>query len=150
MSTVESSIDVNVDVTTCYNQWTQFESFPQFMENVRSVSQLDDRRLHWMAEIAGETKEWDAEIIEQIPDQRIAWSSISGEPNGGVVTFQSLGDTMTKVHLRMDYSPEGFLESAGDVLGVVDRRVRGDLERFKRFIESRGEETGSWRGTVAA
>jgi uncharacterized membrane protein len=120
------------------------------MDNVRSVTQLDDRRLHWVAEIAGETKEWDAEIIEQIPDQRIAWSSISGEPNGGVVTFQSLGDTLTKVHLRMDYSPEGFLESAGDMLGLVDRQVKGDLERFKRFIESRGEETGAWRGTVAA
>jgi uncharacterized membrane protein len=150
MSTVESSIDVNVDLTTTYNQWTQFESFPQFMENVRSVIQLDDRRLHWVAEIAGKTKEWDAEIVEQIPDQRIAWSSVSGEPNGGVVTFQRLGETLTKVHLRMDYSTEGFLESAGDRLGVVDRQVRGDLERFKRFIESRGEETGAWRGTVAA
>jgi uncharacterized membrane protein len=150
MSTVESSVDVNVDVTTAYNQWTQFESFPQFMENVQSVTQLDDKRLHWVAEIAGKTKEWDAEIVEQLPDQRIAWTSISGEPNGGVVTFQSLGDTVTKVHLRMDYSTEGFLESAGDLLGVVDRQVKGDLDRFKRFIESRGEETGAWRGTVAA
>jgi uncharacterized membrane protein len=150
MSTVESSIDVNVDVTTAYNQWTQFESFPQFMENVRSVHQLDDRRLHWVAEISGETKEWDAEIVEQIPDQRIAWSSISGEANGGVVTFQSLSDTSCKVHLRMDYEPQGMMEKAGDALGIVDRQVRGDLERFKEFIESRGEETGEWRGTVAA
>jgi len=149
MATVESSIDVNVDLTTAYNQWTQFESFPQFMENVKSVHQLDDRRLRWVAEIGGQTREWDAEIVEQIPDQRIAWSSVSGEPNGGIVTFQSLGDTTTKVHLRMEYEPQGLLESAGDLLGVVDRQVKGDLERFKRFIESRGEETGSWRGTVA-
>ncbi len=150
MATVESSIDVNVDLTTAYNQWTQFESFPQFMENVKSVQQLDDRRLHWVAEIGGQTREWDAEIVEQIPDQRIAWSSVGGEPNGGIVTFQSLSDTTTKVHLRLDYEPQGFLESAGNVLGVVDRQVKSDLERFKRFIESRGEETGSWRGTVAA
>ena len=150
MATVESSIDVNVDLTTAYNQWTQFETFPQFMENVKSVRQLDDRRLHWVAEIGGQTREWDAEIVEQIPDQRIAWSAVGGEPNGGIVTFQSLGDTTTKVHLRMDYEPQGILESAGDLLGVVDRQVKGDLERFKRFIESRGEETGSWRGTVAA
>jgi uncharacterized membrane protein len=150
MATVESSIDVNVDRSTAYNQWTQFESFPQFMENVKSVQQLDDRRLHWVAEIGGDTREWDAEITEQIPDQRIAWSSISGEPNGGVVTFQSLGDTTTKIHLRMDYEPHGMMEKAGDLLGVVDRQVKNDLERFKRFIESRGEETGSWRGSVAA
>ena len=150
MATVESSIDVNVDRTTAYDQWTQFESFPQFMDGVKSVRQLDDRRLHWVAEIGGETREWDADIIEQIPDQRIAWSSTSGEPNGGVVTFQTLGDKMTKVHLRMDYEPQGLTEKAGDLLGIVDRQVEGDLERFKRFIESRGEETGSWRGTVAA
>ena len=150
MATVESSIDVNVDRTTAYDQWTQFESFPQFMDGVKSVRQLDDRRLHWVAEIGGETREWDADIIEQIPDQRIAWSSTSGEPNGGVVTFQTLGDKMTKVHLRMDYEPQGLTEKAGDLLGIVDRQVKGDLERFKRFIESRGEETGSWRGTVAA
>ena len=149
MATVESSIDVNVDLTTAYNQWTQFESFPQFMENVKSVHQLDDRRLHWVAEIGGQSREWEAEIVEQIPDQRIAWSSVSGEPNGGIVTFQSLGDTTTKVHLRMEYEPQGLLESAGDLLGVVDRQVKGDLERFKRFIEARGEETGSWRDTVA-
>jgi len=150
MATVESSIDVNVDVSTAYNQWTQFESFPQFMENVTSVRQLDDRRLHWVAEIGGETREWEADITEQIPDQRIAWSSISGEPNGGVVTFQSLGDTTSRVHLRMDYETQGLMEKAGDLLGVVDRQVKGDLERFKLFIEGRGEETGSWRGTVAA
>ena len=150
MATVESSIDVNVDVSTAYNQWTQFESFPQFMDTVRSVRQLDDRRLHWVADIGGQTREWDADITEQIPDQRIAWSSTSGEPNGGVVTFQSLGDTMSRVHLRMDYETQGMVEKAGDLLGVVDRQVKDDLERFKRFIESRGQETGSWRGSVAA
>ena len=150
MATVESSIDVNVDCTTVYNQWTQFESFPQFMENVKSVQQIDDTHLRWIADVGGETREWDAEIVEQIPDQRIAWSSISGEPNGGVVTFQPLSDTSTKVHLRLDYEPQGVMEKAGDLLGVVDRQVKGDLERFKRFIESRGTETGGWRGTVAA
>jgi uncharacterized membrane protein len=150
MATVESSIDVNVDLTTAYNQWTQFETFPQFMENVESVQQTDDRHLHWIAEIGGQRREWDAEIVDQIPDQRIAWASISGEPNGGVVTFQSLGDQLTKVHLRLDYEPQGMMEKAGDLLGVVDRQIKGDLERFKQFIESRGEETGSWRGTVAA
>lgn len=150
MSTAESFIDVNVDVTTAYNQWTQFESFPLFMEDVRTVHQIDDRRLHWVAEIGGETKEWDAEIVEQIPDQRIAWSSIGGEPNGGVVNFQSLSDTSCRIHLRMDYAPQGTKEKAGEVLGVVNREVSGDLERFRRFIESRGEETGEWRGTVAA
>jgi uncharacterized membrane protein len=150
MATVESSIDVNVDCTTAYNQWTQFESFPQFMENVRSVQQTDDTHLHWVADIGGGTREWDAEIVEQIPDQRIAWSSVSGEPNGGVVTFQPLSDTITKVHLRLDYEPQGVMEKAGDMLGVVDRQIKGDLDRFKRFIESRGTETGGWRGTVAA
>ena len=150
MASVESSIDVNVDVTTAYNQWTQFESFPQFMDNVRGVTQLDDRHVHWVAEMGGQVREWDAEITEQIPDQRIAWTSVSGTPNGGIVSFQPLGDTMCRVHLRMDYEPEGVLESAGDFLGVVDRQVKGDLERFKRFIESRGQETGGWRERIAS
>lgn len=150
MATVESSIDVNPDLTTAYDQWTQFESFPQFMHGVKSVRQLDDRHLHWVAEIGGQTREWDAEIVEQIPDQRIAWSSVGSEPNGGIVTFPSLGDRTTKVHLRLEYEPQGLLENAGDLLGLVDRQVKGDLERFKRFIETRGEETGGWRGTVAA
>jgi len=150
VSTIEESVEVEVPVSTAYNQWTQFETFPQFMENVESVQQTDDRHLHWRAEVGGQRREWDAEIVDQIPDRRIAWSSISGEPNGGVVTFQSLGDQLTKVHLRLDYEPQGMMEKAGDMLGVVDRQIKGDLERFKQFIESRGEETGSWRGTVAA
>ena len=149
MSTVESSIDVNADLTTCYDQWTRYETFPRFMQHVRSVRRLDDRRLHWVIEIGGETREWDAEIVEQVPGQRIAWSSIGGAPDGGVVTFQSLGDTMTKVHVRMDFAPGDFPESAGDALGAVDRRLRSDLERFKRLVESRGKETGARRGGAA-
>ena len=150
MASVEASIDVNVDVTTAYNQWTQFESFPQFMENVRSVTQLDDRHLHWVAEIGGQVREWDAEITEQIPDQRIAWTSVSGAPNSGIVTFQPLGDNICRVHLRLDYEPEGMMESAADFLGVVDRQVKNDLERFKQFIESRGQETAGWRERIAS
>jgi uncharacterized membrane protein len=150
MASVESSIDVRVDVTTAYNQWTQFESFPQFMENVRSVTQLDDRHLHWVAEMGGQVREWDAEITEQIPDQRIAWTSVSGTPNGGIVTFEPLADGMCRVHLRMEYQPEGVIESAGDFLGLVDRQVKNDLERFKQSIESRGEETGGWRERIAS
>ncbi len=149
MATVEESIEVNVDVSTAYDQWTQFETFPEFMEAAKSVVQLDDKHLHWVVEMAGQTREWDAEITEQIPDQRIAWSSLSGEPNSGYVTFERLGDKTCRVRLRIDYQPEG-LERAGDMLGSIERQVEGDLLRFKTFIESRGEATGSWRGTVAA
>ena len=149
MAHVEDSIDVNRDLSTVYNQWTQFESFPQFMEGVESVTQLDDTHLHWVAKIGGDRKEWDAEITEQVPDQRIAWTATTGAPNGGIVTFQSLGSSSTKVTLRLDYEPQGMMEKAGDMLGVVDRQVKNDLERFKEFIESRGEETGGWRGEIA-
>jgi uncharacterized membrane protein len=150
MATVESSIDVKAGVATAYNQWAQFESFPEFMENVHSIKQTDNRRLHWVAEIAGKTREWDAEIVEQIPDQRIAWASISGKPNRGVVTFQPLSDHRCRVHLRMEYEPRGAMERVDAVLGLVDRQAKGDLERFKRFIESRGEATGEWSGAIAA
>jgi uncharacterized membrane protein len=149
MANVEGSIDVNRDVSTVYNQWTQFESFPQFMEGVQSVTQLDDSHLHWVAYVAGERREWDAEITEQIPDQRIAWTSVSGAANGGIVTFQSLGSESTKVTLRLDYEPQGMMEKAGDMLGVVERQAKDDLQRFKEFIEARGEETGGWRGKIA-
>ncbi len=149
MASVEESIDVNVDVTTAYNQWTQFEEFPQFMDGVKSVTQLDDKHLHWVADIAGETREWDAEITEQIPDQRIAWTSTSGQANGGIVMFSPLGSNSCKVTLRIEYQPEGFMESAGSMLGLVGGQVRGDLERFKEFIERRGQETGGWRGEIA-
>ena len=148
MANVERSIDVNVPVRTAYNQWTQFEEFPRFMEGVESVTQLDDRRLHWVAAIAGKCEEWDAEITEQTPDQRIAWTNTTGAKNAGVVTFHHLSDTTTRVMLQLDYEPEGLVENAGSALGFVERRVRGDLERFKQFIEARGQETGAWRGEI--
>jgi uncharacterized membrane protein len=148
MSTIEKSIEVNVPVRTAYNQWTQFEEFPRFMAGVKDVKQLDDRQLHWKAEISGLEKEWDAEIIEQTPDQRIAWTSRGGFMNGGVVTFHRLSDARSMVMLQMWYDPQGFLENTGDALGIVSSRIQGDLERFKEFIEQRGHETGSWRGQV--
>lgn len=148
MATVEKSIDVDVPVSTAYNQWTQFETFPQFMEGVEQVRQLDDRRLHWRAEIGGKTKEWDAEITEQIPDQRIAWRSIAGAPNAGVVTFHRLAENRTRIMVQMEYEPDGIMESIGDAVGVASGRVSGDLDRFKAFIESRGTATGAWRGEV--
>ncbi|HEX6139163.1 MAG TPA: SRPBCC family protein [Candidatus Limnocylindria bacterium] len=148
MSTVEKSIEVNVPLSTAYNQWTQFEDFPRFMEGVKSVQQLDDTHLHWKAEIAGQQKDWDAEITEQHPDERVAWRSTSGASNAGVVTFHRISDDVTRVTLQMDVDPEGFLENAGDALGLLDGRVKGDLERFKEFIEERGAPTGAWRGNV--
>jgi uncharacterized membrane protein len=148
MSTVEKSIEVNVPVNTAYNQWTQFEEFPQFMEGITEVKQLDETHLHWRAKIAGKEKEWDAEIAEQIPDQRIAWRSTSGALNAGVVTFHRIADNTTRIMVQMDYEPEGISESVGDATGVFSRRVSGDLERFKEFLESRGQETGAWRGNV--
>ena len=148
MATIEKSVDVDVAVRTAYNQWTQFEDFPRFMEGVREVRQLDDRRLLWRAAVAGKDKEWEAEITEQTPDQRIAWTSRAGARNAGVVTFHRLGDNRTRIMLQVEYDPEGVVESVGDALGVVQSRVQGDLERFKRFIESRGRETGAWRGEV--
>jgi uncharacterized membrane protein len=150
MASIEQSIEVDVPVTTAYNQWTQFEDFPKFMEGVKSVRQLDDRRLRWHAEVAGRDKEWDAEITEQHPDERIAWRSTSGAPNAGVVTFHRLSDTRTKIMLQLDYEPEGATETVGDALGIVTMRVKGDLARFKEFMEARGRETGAWRGDIPA
>src|SRR5919206_4114871 len=147
-SSIEKSIEVNVPVHTAYNQWTQFESFPEFMEGVEEVRQLDHQRLHWRARIGGKEKEWDAEIVEQQPDQRVAWRSLSGAANDGVVTFEPIDADTTRVTLALDYDPEGFLENVGDALGLVSRRVEGDLNRFKEFIESRGAETGAWRGEI--
>jgi uncharacterized membrane protein len=148
MSTIVESIDVKVPVRTAYNQWTQFESFPQFMEGVERVDQLDDARLHWVAKVGGKTKEWDARITEQTPDQRVAWTATEGAENAGVVTFHRIDDATTRVTVQMDLDPEGPLENIGDAIGVPDRRVKGDLERFKEFIESRGGETGAWRGEI--
>lgn len=148
MARVEQSIEVKVPIKTVYNQWTQFEEFPQFMDKVESVQQLDDKRLHWKASMAGKTEEWDAVISEQIPDERIAWTSTSGATNAGVVTFHYIDPNTTRVMLQLDYEPEGFVEKAGSALGVPQKQIEGDMERFKKFIEARGTETGAWRGEV--
>jgi uncharacterized membrane protein len=148
MSSIEQTIEVDVPVSVAYNQWTQFEEFPRFMEGVEAVRQLDDTHLRWTAEIAGVRREWDAEITEQRPDQRVAWRATTGTENAGIVTFQSLEGTRTKVVLQLDLEPEGLVEQVGDKLGFVERRASGDLERFKEFIEERGSATGAWRGEV--
>jgi uncharacterized membrane protein len=148
MAHAEESIEVNVPVRTAYNQWTQFEQFPQFMEGVKEVRQLDDKRLMWHAEIAGKDERWEARITEQEPDRVIAWQSTSGAPNGGRVTFQPIGNDRTRVTVRLEYEPRGPVEKAGDALGIVDRQVKNDLDKFKEFIESRGSETGAWRGEI--
>lgn len=149
MSVIEKSIELNVPVGTAYNQWTQFEEFPRFMEGVEHVQQVDDKHLHWKASIGGKQKEWDAVITEQIPDQRIAWISQGGAKNGGTVTFSKTAENTSTLSLRMEYEPEGAVEKTGDIIGIVSTRVEGDLQRFKEFIESRGQETGAWRGKVA-
>jgi len=149
MSTIEKSIDVEVPVHTAYNQWTQFEEFPQFMEGVEAVRQLDNQRLHWRANVGGKVEEWGAVITEQHPDERIAWKNTTDASNAGVVTFHLLSDTTTRVMLQLEYDPQGVVENVGDMLGVVSRRIAGDLERFKEFIEARGQETGAWRGRAA-
>jgi uncharacterized membrane protein len=148
MSKILESIDVDVPVRVAYDQWTQFEEFPRFMEGVKQVEQLTDTMLRWTASIAGVEKTWQAEITEQSPDQRIAWNATSGAENAGVVTFHRLDDERCRVTLQLDVDPEGLLESAGDALGFVQRRAKGDLERFKAFIEQRGTPTGAWRGEV--
>lgn len=148
MASIQKAIEVNVPVSMAYNQWTQFEDFPEFMDGIEEVKQLDDKSLHWKAKIGGKDEEWMAEIDEQIPDKRIAWHSISGARNDGIVTFEPLGPTKTQVMLHLEYDPEGIVETVGDKLGFVTHRVEGDLERFKKFIESRGTETGAWRGSV--
>jgi uncharacterized membrane protein len=148
MSSVEEWIEVNVPVSTAYNQWTQFEEFPRFMDSVQEVKQVDDTHLHWRASMAGKTEEWDAEITEQIPDQKIAWRSIGGMRNEGVVTFNRVGDNKTRIVLHMDYEPETAGEKIGDVVGGVKLLAKNNLKRFKDLIEGRGVETGAWRGTV--
>ncbi len=150
MSNIEQSIDVEVDVRTAYDQWTQFEDFPKFMEGVEEVRQIDDTHTHWKTKIAGREKEFDAEITEQTPDQRIAWTSEGGPEHAGVVTFHRLDEKKTRVMLQLDYEPEGAVEKVGDALGLVKRRVTGDLERFKALVEERGSghPTGAWRGEV--
>ena len=148
MATIEQSIDVEVPVETAYNQWTQFEEFPRFMDGVEEVRQLDDTHLHWVAELGGSRHEWDAVITEQHPDERVAWRNTDGKDNAGVVTFHRLDDDRSRVMVQIDFVPEGIKEKLGSALGAPDRRVQGDLERFKELIESRGRESGSWRGEV--
>jgi uncharacterized membrane protein len=148
VSNIEKSIEVEVSVRTAYNQWTQFEEFPRFMEGVQQVTQLDDKRLRWRANVGGQEKEWEAEITEQRPGERIAWRSRDGAVNAGVVTFHRIADARTRVMLQLEYGPEGVVENVGDAIGVISRRVAGDLERFKEFVESRGRETGAWRGEI--
>ena len=149
MASVEKTIEVHAPVRAVYNQWTQFEEFPRFMEGVEQVTQKGDKNLHWRAKVGGKTEEWDAEISEQVPDKRVAWRSTSGSENSGVVTFHFLKDDETRVSLQLSYDPEGMVETVGDKLGFMSRRVEGDLERFKGFIEARdGEATGAWRGEI--
>jgi uncharacterized membrane protein len=148
MSQIIESIDVDVPVRVAYDQWTQFEEFPRFMDAVEKVEQLDDTHLRWTAKIAGVTKTWTAKITEQTPDQRIAWTATEGAQNAGVVTFHRLDDRKTRVTLQLDVEPEGVVESAGDALGFVQRGAKDDLKRFKAFVEDRGVATGAWRGEV--
>jgi uncharacterized membrane protein len=148
-SSVEESIEVNVPVRTAYNQWTQFDQFPQFMDSVKEVRQEDDTHLHWRANIAGQDKEWDVEITEQVPDKRIAWRSTGGVRNGGVVTFHKISDGVTRIMLQMNYEPDGAMENVGDAMGAVRTVARGNLQRFKELLEMRGRETGGWRGSVS-
>jgi len=148
MASHEASATIERPVRTVYNQWTQFETFPQFMGGVERVTQLDDRRLHWVTKVAGVEREFDAEITEQTPDQRIAWKSTTGTTQAGVVTFHRLDEGQTKVMLQMEIAPEGMVEKVGDMAGFVQRQVKGDLERFKKFIETQPGETGAWRGQV--
>jgi len=149
MARAAREIVVNAPLSAVYNQWTQFEEFPLFMDGVASVRQLDDAHLHWQANIGGHAMEWDAEIREQVPDEKIVWLATDGATNAGLVSFQPHGPEETVVHLEMSYEPQGFTEKVGDALGVVERQVESDLERFKTFIETRhGHETGGWRGEI--
>lgn len=148
MSTVEESIEVDVPLRTAYDQWTQFEQFPTFMEGVESLTQIDDTHLHWVADIGGVRREWEAEIVEQRPDERVAWRATEGASNAGAITFHRLDDKTTRLMLKLDFEPDGIVEQVGDKLGFVRRRAIGDLKRFKEFIEGRGTETGAWRGEV--
>jgi uncharacterized membrane protein len=148
MATIEESVEVEAPLRAVYDQWTQFEEFPRFMEGVEEVRQLDNTHVHWVAELGGSRHEWDAEITEQLPDERVAWRNTDGKENAGVVTFHKLDDERSRVMVQMDWVPEGIKEKLGDALGISDRRVMGDLERFKELIESRGRESGAWRGEV--
>ena len=148
MSTVEQSIDIDVPVRVAYDQWTQFESFPQFMDGIEEVRQIDDTHLHWRAKIAGHVTEWDAVITEQIPDERVAWKATDGTLNAGVVTFHRLGDSSSRVMVQIEHESDGVMEKVGSALGVDTHEVKSSLKRFKELVEDRGGPTGAWRGTV--
>jgi uncharacterized membrane protein len=148
MSQIQETLEIDVPIRTAYNQWTQFEEFPHFMTGIDEVRQLDATHVHWVARIAGVRREWDAEILEQVPDSRVAWRNIDGATNGGTVTFEPVSAQATKVTLALDFEPSGLLESVGDSLGLVAARAREDLEHFRDFITERGTETGAWRGEV--
>lgn len=149
MTSVTKSVDVAVPITTAYNQWTQFESFPEFMGGVDSITQTDDTHTHWVTSVGGVKREFDTEITEQHPDERVAWKSTDGTTHAGVVTFHRLDDIQTRVTVQLDWEPEGVVEKIGAAVGVDDHQVKADLERFKSFIEGRGSEQGEWRGDVA-
>lgn len=149
MGVIKESVDVEVSVRTAYNQWTQFEEFPNFMEGVESITQVDDRHNHWTTKIAGVEREFDTEIVDQLPDERVAWRTVSGEvKQHGIVTFQRMDDTHTRVQLVMDVEPADVAEKAADMTGILDRRTKGDMRRFKDYIEHRGGESGAWRGRI--
>ena len=151
MASVQESVDVDVPIRVAYDQWTQFESFPNFMGGVERITQIDDTHNHWVTKIDGVTREFDTEITEQIPDERIAWKSVAGETgHAGVVTFHRLSDDQTRVMIQIDWQPSDLVEKAGAALGVDDHRVKADAKRFKEFVESRGVESGGWRGSVDA
>ena len=145
---VEKTVVVDVPLSTVYNQWTQFEEFPQFMGGVEKVTQLADDRLEWVAELGGVRRQWVAKVLEQVPDHKVAWAAVEGATNAGAVTFAAVGPTQTEVHLAMEFEPEGFLEAVADKLHIVENQAEHDLENFKRFIESEGYETGAWRGSI--
>lgn len=149
MSTHTASVDVDRPIRVVYDQWTQFETFPHFMEGVERIDQRDATHLHWVIKVGGVTREFDATVTEQHPEERVAWKSDSGPDHAGVVTFHRLDDEKTRVTTQMDVDPEGFVENVADKLGILKARVKGDLDRFKEFIESRPSETGAWRGDVS-
>jgi len=148
VSSHQHHVDVDVPVRNAYDQWTQFEEFPRFMDGVESIEQHGDDRLHWRVDFGGVTRDFDTKITEQTPDQRIAWTTTEGQQHAGVVTFHKLSDTSTRVTLQMEYDPKGLIENVGDKAGFVSRRVEGDMQRFKEFIEERLTPTGAWRGTI--
>jgi uncharacterized membrane protein len=149
VTTVTESVDVNVPISTAYDQWTQFQDFPQFMDGVESITQIDPTHTHWVTKVAGQTREFDAEITEQHPDERVAWKSTNGDTkHAGVVTFHRLADSETRVTIQLDWEPTGVVEKVGSAVGVDSHQVKADAKRYKEFVENRGTATGSWRGDI--